>query len=168
MYLINPFPSSNRAMGKKKKKKTVEGALFCVQLKMPFPQMSSSINGTGGGTNWCNLKRPLQREGRKFGFRGWPSEAFWSLSVQPVHCGGLHYVSHYAKVTVDVCIPSCRALCVCVCVCVCVHVFSKFTEAREGRKQEAASCCRPSELDVWMYRLCTRVDAGQWTCSFFF
>ena len=102
---------------------------------MPFPQMSSSINGTGGGTNWCNLKRPLQREGRKFGFRGWPSEAFWSLSVQPVHCGGLHYVSHYAKVTVDVCIPSCRALCVCVCVCVCVcSCFLKIHWGKRGKK----------------------------------
>lgn len=44
MYLINPFPSNNGQGGKK----TVQGDLFCVQLKMPFPQMSSSINGTGG------------------------------------------------------------------------------------------------------------------------
>ena len=124
-------------MGKeKKKKKTVKGALFCVQLKMPFPQMSSSINGTGGGTNWCNLKRPLQREGWRFGFRGWPSEAFWSLSVQPVHRGGLHYILHYAKVTADTySIYPLAKLFLFVCLCSC------FLKIHWGKREKKTGIC---------------------------
>lgn len=50
MYLINPFPSDDGLGGQ-----AVKGALFCVQLKMPFSPMSSSINGTRR-QSWRNVE----------------------------------------------------------------------------------------------------------------
>lgn len=111
---------------------------------MPFPRMSSSINGAGGQARqrWCNIETAIKERLDLLD----DLEPLWSLSVWSVHCG------------IALCLVECR--CVYVLLGCQVTLFSHiiYCWEREETEQEAASCCCLSELDVWMYKCCWAPD----------
>jgi len=104
-------------MGKRKKereKKTSPGSFILCTIKDALPSYVFFNQWHPWGNVDATHRGRWERKGKKFGFIGWPSEAFWSPSVWPVQRGCRPYVSHALLRLALVCVsvfPRCISYC---------------------------------------------------------